>query len=37
MLEVPQEWNAVSDLVMEDEENIMIMETDIKLKRDEVA
>ena len=35
MLEVPPKWNVVPDLIMEDEE--MIMETDTKRKRDEVA
>ena len=37
MLEVPPEWNAVPDLIMEDEEGMMITETDTKQKRDEVA
>ena len=37
MLEVPPEWNAVPDLIMEDEEGMMITETDNKWKRDEVA
>ena len=37
MLEVPPEWNAVLDLIMEDEEVMMIMKTAIKWTRDEVA
>ena len=37
MLEVPPEWNAVPDLIMEDEEGMMIMELDTKKKRAEVA
>ena len=37
MLEVPPEWNTVPDLIMEDEEGMMIMETDTTWKRDEVA
>ena len=37
MLEIPPKWNAVPDLIMEDEEGIMIMETDTKRKRDKVA
>ena len=37
MLEVPPEWNAFPDLIMEDEECMMITETDTKRKRDEVA
>ena len=36
-VEIPPEWNAVPDLIMEDEEGIMIMETDTKRKRDKVA
>ena len=35
MLEIPPEWNAFPALIMEDKE--MIMETDTKEKRDEVA
>ena len=37
MSEVPPEWNAVPDLIIEDEEVMMITETDSKRKRDEVA
>ena len=37
MLEIPLEWNAVPYLIMEDEDELMITETDNKLKRDEVA
>ena len=37
MLEIPPEWNAVPDLIMEDKEVMMIKETDTKWKRDEVA
>ena len=37
MLEVPPEMNAVPDLIMEDEEGMMITETDTKRNRDEVA
>ena len=37
MAEIPSEWNSVSDLIMEDEEELMITETDNKHKRDEVA
>ena len=37
MLEIPPKWNAVPDLIMEDEEELMITETDYKQKRDEVA
>ena len=37
MLEVPPEWNAVPDLIMEDDEDLMITETDTKQKRDEEA
>ena len=37
MLEIPREWNAVPDLIMEDEEELMITETDNKPKRDEVV
>ena len=36
MLEIPPEWNAVPDLIMEDEEELMTTETDNKRKRDEV-
>ena len=34
MLEIPPEWNAVPDLIMEDKEGMMITETDTNLKRD---
>ena len=34
MLEIPQEWNAVPDMIMEDEEELMIMETYKKHKID---
>ena len=34
MFEFPPEWNAVPDLIMEDEEGMMITETDTKRKRD---
>ena len=37
LLEIPPEWNAVSDLIMEEEEELMITEMDNKWKRDEVA
>ena len=37
MLEVPPKWNAVPDLITEDEEGLMIMETDTNWERDEVA
>ena len=37
VLEVPPEWNLVIDLIMEDEEGLMITETDTKRKRDKVA
>ena len=37
MLEIPPEWNAVPDLIMEDKEGMMITETDNKWKRDDVA
>ena len=37
MLEVPPEWDAVPDLIIEDEESMIITETDTKGKRDEVA
>ena len=37
MLKVSPEWNAFLDLIMEDEEGMMITETDTKQKRDEVA
>ena len=37
MFEFPPEWNAVPDLIMEDEEGMMITETDTKRKRNEVA
>ena len=37
MLEIPPKWNAVPDLIMEDEEELMITETDTKRKRDKVA
>ena len=37
VLEVPPEWNAVPDLIMEDDEDLMITKTDTKQKRDEVA
>ena len=37
MLEVPSEWNAVPDLIIEDKEGMMITETYTKRKRDEVA
>ena len=35
MLEIPLEWNAVPDLIMEDKEELIIMETDNKQMRDE--
>ena len=35
--EVTNEWNAVPDLIMEDDDGLMIPETDKKRKRDEVA
>ena len=37
MLEITPEWNAVPDLIREDEDELIIRETDIKRKRDEVA
>ena len=37
MLEIPSEWNAVPDLIMEDDKRLMITETDNKLKRNKVA
>ena len=37
MLEIPLEWNAVPDLIIEDKEGLMITETDNKRKRYEVA
>ena len=37
MLEIPPEWNAVPDLIIEEKEGMMITETDTKWKRDEVA
>ena len=37
ILEIPPEWNAVPDLIMEDKEGMMITETDTNLKRDKVA
>ena len=39
MLESPLEWNAVPDLIMEDdeEEELTIRKTDNKSKRDEIA
>ena len=37
MLEIPPEWNAVTDLIMEDKEGMMITKTDSKWKRDKVA
>ena len=37
MLEIPPEWNAVPDLIMKDEEELMIMETDNKWRSDEEA
>ena len=37
MLEIPPDWNAVPDLIMEDDEGTMITETDTKRKRDKVA
>ena len=37
ILEVPLEWNAVPDLIMEDDKGLMITETDTKQKRVEVA
>ena len=37
MLEITPKWNAVPDLILEDKEGMMITETDIKRKRDEVA
>ena len=33
LLEIPPEWNAVPDLLMEDKEGMMITETDTKPKR----
>ena len=35
MLGIPPKWNAVPDLIMEDEEELMIKEADNKPKRDE--
>ena len=32
MLEIPPEWNAVPDLIMDDKDEMMITETDTKLK-----
>ena len=37
MFEIPPEWNAVPDLIVEDEQEQMITVTDNKQKRDEVA
>ena len=37
LFEIPPEWNAVPDLIMEDEDELMIMETDNKGKRDVVG
>ena len=37
MLEIPPEWNAVPDLIMEDGEGMMITEMDTKRKTDKVA
>ena len=37
MSEVPPDWNAVPDLIMEDDKGLMITETDTNQKRDEVA
>ena len=37
MLEIPREWNAVPDLIMEDKKELIINETDNTLKRDEVV
>ena len=37
MLEIPPEWNAVPDLIMEEEEGMMITEADTKQKRDKVG
>ena len=37
MLENSTEWNAVPDLIMEDNEGLMITKTNNKQKRDEVA
>ena len=37
MLEIPPEWNVATDLIMEDEEELMITKTDNKQKIDEVA
>ena len=37
MLEVPPKWKVVPDLIMEDDKGLMIMETDSKWKRDEIA
>ena len=35
--EIPPEWNAIPDLIMENQDDIMITEADTKHKRDEVA
>ena len=35
MLGIPPKWNAVPDLIMDDEEELMIKEADNKPKRDE--
>ena len=37
MLEILPKWNGVPDLIMKDEEELMITETDKKRKRDEVV
>ena len=37
MLEIPPEWNTVPNMIMEEEEELMITETDNKQKRDDVA
>ena len=37
MLEIPPEWNAVPDLIMENEEELMITKMDNKPKRDKVV
>ena len=37
ILEIPHKWNAVPDWLMEDEDKLMITETNNKQKRDEVV